>query len=37
MILIANYIMNLIPRKKSDKNPYELFKDRRPTYNYLQM
>ena len=36
-IFTANYILNIVPRKKSDKTPYELVKGRRPTYNYLQM
>ena len=35
-ILTANYILNIVPGKKLHKTPYELFKDKRPTYNYLQ-
>ena len=35
-ILTANYILNIVPRKKLDKTPYELFKGRSPTYNFLR-
>ena len=34
-ILSANNLLNRIPRKKVDKTPYELWKGRKPTYNYL--
>ena len=36
VILTSNYILNIVPHKKLDKAPYELFKGRRPTYNYLE-
>ena len=35
-ILTANYFLNIVPRKKLDKNLYELFKGRSPTYNFLR-
>ncbi|KAL6982051.1 hypothetical protein U1Q18_052698 [Sarracenia purpurea var. burkii] len=35
-VLTANHILNLVPRKKTDKTPFELFKGRRPTYNHLR-
>ena len=35
-IITSNYILNIVPHKKSDKISYELFKGRRSTYNYLQ-
>ena len=35
-ILTSNYILNIVPRKKLDKIPYELFKGRRANYNFLR-
>ena len=36
-ILSANYILNRIPQKKTNKTPYELQKGRMPTYKYLKV
>ena len=36
-ILFANYILNRIPQKKTNKSPYELWKGRRPSYKYLKV
>ena len=36
-ILSANYILNRIPQKKTNKSPYELWKGRRPSYKYLKV
>lgn len=36
-ILSANYILNRIPQKKTNKTPYELWKGRMPTYKYLKV
>ena len=36
-ILSANYILNLIPHKKTNKSLYELWKGRRPSYKYLKV
>ena len=36
-ILSANYILNRIPQKKTNKFPYELWKGRRPSYKYLKV
>ena len=36
-ILSANYILNRIPHKKTNKSPYELWKGRRPSYKYLKV
>ncbi|XXG46721.1 hypothetical protein AAC387_Pa02g1495 [Persea americana] len=36
-ILSANYILNRIPQKKTNKSPYELWKGRMPTYKYLKV
>ena len=33
----ANYILNRIPQKKTNKSPYELWKGRRPSYKYLKV
>ena len=35
--LSANYILNRIPQKKTNKSPYELWKGRRPSYKYLKV
>ena len=35
-ILSANYTLNQIPHKKTNKSPYELWKGRRPSYKYLK-
>ena len=35
-ILSANYILNRIPKKKTNKSPYELWKGQRP-YKYLKV
>ena len=34
-ILSANYLLNKVPKKKEEKTPYELWKGRKPSYNYL--
>ncbi|WJZ96894.1 hypothetical protein VitviT2T_015540 [Vitis vinifera] len=36
-ILIANYLLNKVPKKKAEKTPYELWKGRKPSYTYLRM
>ena len=36
-ILSANYILNRIPHKKTNKSPYELWKGRRTSYKYLKV
>ena len=36
-ILSANYILNRIPHKKTNKFLYELWKGRRPSYKYLKV
>ena len=36
-ILSANYILNRILHKKTNKSPYELWKGRRPSYKYLKV
>ena len=36
-ILSANYILNRIPHKKTNKSPYKLWKGRRPSYKYLKV
>lgn len=36
-VLSANYLLNKVPRKKLDKTPYELWKGRKPSYNYLKV
>ena len=36
-ILSANYILNRIPHKKTNKSPYELWKGRIPSYKYLKV
>ena len=36
-VLSANYLLNKVPRKYEDKTPYELWKGRKPSYNYLKM
>ena len=37
VILSANYILNRIPQKKTNKFPHELSKGRRPSYKYLKV
>ena len=36
-MLLANYILNILPHKKLDKIPYELWKGWSPFYNYLKV
>ena len=36
-ILSANYILNRIPHKKTNKSPYELWKGQKPSYKYLKV
>ncbi|CAH9125353.1 unnamed protein product [Cuscuta epithymum] len=36
-ILTSNYLLNKVPRKKYDKTPYELWKGKRPSYQYLKV
>ena len=36
-ILSANYILNKVPHKKTNKTPYELWKGHRPSYKYLKV
>jgi len=36
-ILSANHILNKIPQKKTLKSPYELWKNRPPSYKYLKV
>ena len=36
-ILSANYILNRIPHKKTNKSSYKLWKGRRPSYKYLKV
>ena len=36
-ILLSNYLLNKVPSKKEDKTPYELCKERRPSYKYLRV
>ena len=36
-ILSANYILNKLPQKKLDKTPYELWKGRMPSYQFLKV
>ena len=36
-ILTANYILNKIPHKKSDRTLYELWKGRKPSYKYMKV
>ena len=36
-ILSANYLLNKIPHKKTGKTPYELWKGRIPSYQYLKV
>uniref|UniRef100_A0A2N9GAW9 Integrase catalytic domain-containing protein n=1 Tax=Fagus sylvatica TaxID=28930 RepID=A0A2N9GAW9_FAGSY len=36
-ILSANYILNKLPQKKLDKTPYELWKGRTPSYQFLKV
>ncbi|XP_075475893.1 uncharacterized protein LOC142514930 [Primulina tabacum] len=35
-VLTANYLLNKVPQKKQDKSPYELWKGRSPSYQYLR-
>ena len=36
-ILTANYLLNKVPKKKIEKTLYELWKGRKPSYNYLRI
>lgn len=36
-MLSANYLLNKVPRKKSKKTPYELWKGRKYTYKHLRV
>ena len=36
-ILSANYILNKLPRKKTKKTPYELWKGKMPSYQFLKV
>ncbi|WCJ29313.1 Retrovirus-related Pol polyprotein from transposon TNT 1-94 [Euphorbia peplus] len=36
-VLSANHLLNKIPRKKVGKTPHELWKGRKPSYNYLKV
>ena len=36
-ILSANHILNKIPLKRKDITPYELWKGKKPYYNYLKV
>ena len=36
-ILSANYLLNKVPWNDEQKTPYELWKIRQPSYNYLRM
>ena len=35
--LSANYILNKLPRKKTKKTPYELWKGKKPSYQFLKV
>ena len=35
--LYANYILNKLPRKKTKKMPYELWKGKKPSYQFLKV
>ena len=37
VVLSTNYLLNKVPRKKTKKTPYELWKGRKPSYNYLKV
>ena len=36
-ILSNNYLLNKVPRKKDDKTPYELWKERTSSYKHLRV
>ena len=36
-ILTSNYLLNKVPYKKEEKTPYELWKGRTPSYQYLRV
>ena len=36
-ILSANYILNKLPRKKTKKTPYELWKGKKLSYQFLKV
>ncbi|XP_076914548.1 uncharacterized protein LOC143573594 [Bidens hawaiensis] len=36
-ILSANYVLNMIPRKKISETPYELWMGKKPSYKYLKV
>ena len=37
VILSTNYLWNKVPKKKTKKNPYELWRERQSSYKYLQV
>ena len=36
-ILSSNYLLNKVPKKKTEKAPYELWKGIEPSYKYLRV
>ena len=36
-VLIANYLLNKVPKKTVEKTPYALWKRRKPSYKYLRV
>lgn len=36
-VLSVNYLLNMVPRKKMKKTPYELWKESTPSYKYLRV
>ncbi|KAH7844842.1 hypothetical protein Vadar_032277 [Vaccinium darrowii] len=36
-VLTANYLLNLVPRKKLEKTPYELLKGKKPNFKHLSI
>ena len=36
-ILFANYILKKLPKKKTNKTPYELWKGKKPSYQFLKV
>ena len=37
IILFATYLLNKVPKKKTEKIPYELWRRRQPFYKYLRV
>ena len=37
VILTANYLLNKVPKKKTENTPYELWKGRKSSYKYLRV